>query len=312
MKNIWFVLLALIVLGSFGAYFFFYQNAPVEVEKPVTEEPMPVEPDGGIGDTPEDVVLEESAERPAQEVIGTSRGENDIMAYHYGSGETEVLFVGGIHGGYSVNTAALGFELIDYLDENPDVVPEGVTVTVIPVANPDGLKEVVGTVGKFDLSKVTQDDEARVAGRFNAEGVDLNRNFDCEWQAEGTWQSRSVSGGEEPFSEPEARAIRDYVESQGVDAVVVYYSQAGGVYSSNCLSGVLPETAVLTNLYADASGYPAYEEFDYYEITGDMVNWLAKKEIPAISVLLTNHEETEWNKNRLGIEAIINHFQDAQ
>jgi hypothetical protein len=39
--------------------------------------------------------------------------------------------------------------------------------------------------------------------------VDLNRNFDCKWQPTSTWRSTSVSAGTQPFSEPEAAAIRD-------------------------------------------------------------------------------------------------------
>ena len=39
-----------------------------------------------------------------------------------------------------------------------------------------------------------------------------------------------------------------------------------------------------------------------------MANWLAKKEIPAISVLLTNHKDTEWTKNKKGIEALLRYY----
>jgi hypothetical protein len=70
----------------------------------------------------------------------------------------------------------------------------------------------------------------------------------------------------------------------------------------------LPETNTLTQAYATASGYKPYSDFNFYEITGDMVNWLAKEKIPAISVLLTNHTDTEWSKNQKGIEAILNHY----
>jgi len=90
--------------------------------------------------------------------------------------------------------------------------------------------------------------------------------------------------------------------------VVAWYSAAGGVYSSNCHNGVLPETTKLTNAFAKASGYAAHESFDFYEITGDMVNWFAKNNIPAISVLLTNHTDTEWAKNRAGIDAVLKYY----
>jgi hypothetical protein len=71
---------------------------------------------------------------------------------------------------------------------------------------------------------------------------------------------------------------------------------------------VLAETKTLTNLYAKASGYKAYEQFNFYEITGDMVNWLAKIDVPAISVLLTTHDGIEWSKNQAGVDAVLKHF----
>lgn len=271
------------------------------------QDSMPVEPDGGIGDGAEP--LEEETFDPDTQ-IGTSANDNDIMAYHYGTGDKEVVFVGGIHGGYSWNTALVAYQLMDYLEDNPDAIPENVRVTVIPVLNPDGLYEVVGTTARFEASDVTLALEDTIPGRFNGNDVDLNRNFDCDWQASGTWQSRTVSGGSAAFSEPEAKALKEYVESTDPVAVVAWYSSAGGVYSSSCHNGVSAETSALTNLYADASGYTAYEEFDFYEITGDMMNWLAKEGYPAISVLLTTHTDTEWVKNRNGIEAVLEYYAE--
>lgn len=252
-----------------------------------------------------------STEQPMNEketIIGTSAGGRPITAYHYGSGDTELLFVGGIHGGYSWNTALVAFEAMDYFDANPNSIPDGVRVTVIPVLNPDGLNEVVGTAGRFDESAVPATREATIPGRFNGNDVDLNRNFDCDWKSTGVWQSRTVSGGSAAFSEPESQALRNFVGSSDPDAVVVWYSSAGGVYASSCHNGVLPETADIMKTYATAAGYSAHEEFDFYEITGDMVNWLAKEGVPAISVLLTTHDDTEWSKNRAGIEALLKSF----
>jgi hypothetical protein len=90
--------------------------------------------------------------------------------------------------------------------------------------------------------------------------------------------------------------------------VVVWYSSAGGVYASACGGTVLPVTKDILNLYAKASGYPAYEEFDAYETNGDFTNWLAKKGIPAISILLTSPNSTEWIKNKAGIESVLGYY----
>lgn len=250
-----------------------------------------------------------SDERGPESVIGQSVEGRDITAYHFGAGDEELLFVGGIHGGYEWNTVLLAYELVDYLEENPDAVPENLTVTVVPVLNPDGLHETTGEVGRFARSDVPSAQEETIPGRFNANNVDLNRNFDCSWEETGTWRSRDVSGGDAPFSEPESAAIRDYVADSNIVGAVVYYSAAGGVFAAECdESGVMTETSELTNTYAAASGYRAYEEFDFYAITGDMVNWLARENIPAISVLLTDHESVEWSRNKDGVEAVLEYY----
>ncbi len=241
--------------------------------------------------------------------IGTSVEHRDINAYHYGTGTTELLFIAGVHGGYEWNTSLLAYQLISYLKNNSKIIPANVSVTVIPVLNPDGLNTVVGTTtGNFTQTDVSTDDATVVSGRFNANTVDLNRNFDCDWKSSGTWQNKTVSGGTKAFSEPESQAIQAYIKMHSPAAVVVWYSAAGGVYASNCHTGVSTETDTLTKKYASASGYSANESFDFYATTGDMTNWLAKNSIPAISVLLTNHTDTEWSKNLAGIQALLTYY----
>ena len=300
MKTI-FTILTLIILIAVGAYFFFPQyfpGAPRAEEQAAT----PLVNSGEQATT---------TEREPTSVIGKSVEGRDIVAYHFGQGDTELLFVGGIHGGYSWNTALVAYELIDHLESNADNIPANVSVTVVPALNPDGLYSVVKKEGRFKARDIPSGADT-VAGRFNARDVDLNRNFDCDWKATGTWQSRAVSGGSAAFSEPESQAIQNYVEVNDPSAVVVYYSSAGGVFASNCHADVLPETLELTNEYAEASGYRAYEEFDFYSITGDMVNWLAGEGIPAISVLLTNHTDVEWDKNLAGVEALLAHYAEDE
>lgn len=243
-------------------------------------------------------------------IIGTSAQGNPLTAFHFGTGEDELLFIGGIHGGYSWNTALVAYELIDYLAANEETIPANIKVTVIPVLNPDGLAAVVGTTSRFAAAAVPRDQEDTIKGRFNGNTVDLNRNFDCEWQESSLWQNTTVSGGSAPFSEPETAAVRDYVSTNEIAGAVVWYSAAGGVYASNCKDGVLTTTKDLTALYAEAAGYPAKSEFNFYEVTGDMVNWFAKERIPAISVLLTTHSDPEWTKNQAGVTALLEYYTE--
>lgn len=307
MKKSIIIIVAIVVLAILG-FFIFNKTSQEKSENQNQEET--VEKENTVSTTTEEKSLGQSEE--GQRVIGKSVNGNDINAYTYGTGDTHLLFVGGIHGGYSWNTALVAYELIDYLNENRDTLAENLKITVVPVLNPDGLDKVVGTTGRFARSAVPVSESQTILGRFNGNDVDLNRNFDCDWQAEGRWQTRTVSGGTAVFSEPESQAIKKYIETNRPNAVLVWYSAVGGVFASNCHEGVLSETKELVNVFANASGYKPYEEFDFYEITGDMTNWLAKIGVPAISVLLTTHEAVEWDKNLKGIQAMFGHYTENQ
>ncbi|MBP6881799.1 MAG: hypothetical protein KBC35_04200 [Candidatus Pacebacteria bacterium] len=291
-KNIVIAVLALALIGAVSFLLIKSGGDTVVVVDKDTEntsvEVLPVEPDGGIGDGAE--AGEEpapSTERPTETLIGSSVEGRELVAHHFGNGDKEILLVAGVHGGYSPNTAALGQELVTFFTENTDIIPKNLSVTVVPLLNPDGATKEGS------------------AGRFNANEVDLNRNFDCDWSAKAMWRSEEVSGGTEAFSEPEAAALRDYVEANDPIAAVVWFSAEGKVYPSAC--GGTPSKAAteLAATFASAAGYPAAAEFDAYPVTGDMVNWMAKQGIPAISVLLTDHKNPEWMKNESGIKAVL-------
>ncbi len=237
--------------------------------------------------------------------FGRSVAGVPLVAHHFGTGTKEVVLIGGIHGGYSPNTSLLMYELIDWFTKYPEQVATDITLTIIPVLNPDGLKVVTGTTGRFTTDQMASALDLRKKGRFNANTVDLNRNFDCEWNKEAKWQDETVSGGATVFSEPESLAIKAYVEKTNPDAIITWYSAAGGVYASACGGTPSNETTELSTAYAKAATYEAFTSFDYYSLTGDMVNWFASNDIPAFSVLLTDHTNTEFTKNLAGVVAVM-------
>lgn len=299
MKKIIIVLVVLIL-----AYIAFTQFTKDSTPTPVVETPIqnPVTP------TPEPSASSTADIIPVdlpQSVIGKSVKGRDIDAFHFGTGATELVVVAGVHGGYSSNTTVLAYELIDFLKANESAIPEHVKVTVIPMLNPDGVATTFGSTDKAKLAVTPTSQDLLTAGRFNGNTVDLNRNFDCEWQSTSKWQDKTVSGGSKAFSEPESAALKMYVEGHSPAAVVAYYSAAGGVYASQCGSGISAKTSAMLKAYATASGYTPHEDFDAYETSGDMTNWLSKINIPAVSVLLTNHTSTEWTKNKAGFDAVL-------
>lgn len=294
------VIIAIIVIALVGGGVYYFINSNNVV----------IAPDQTELTTDIEVATTTEVVDKTKTIIAKSVEGRDITAYHFGLGEEEVLLVAGIHGAYSWNTSALAFEAMDYLKNSPSAIPANVKVTVIPVLNPDGLNKVAGTSTSEAFVFLKSSKVNTVPGRFNANEVDLNRNFACDWKSVGVWQAKNVSGGSMAFSEPESLGIKNYIEMNKPVVVIVYYSAAGGVYSSSCGSAVTSETKDLTNAYAKASNYKASAEFDSYETSGDMTNWLAKINIPAISVLLTDHTNTEWSKNKAGIDAILKYYAD--
>lgn len=271
---------------------------PTPPTEPIYEEPI-------VETEPEETFL-------TIEEIGQSVEGNPIEAYTFGDGTNHLLFVGGMHGGYEWNSSLLAYEMIDYLEANSDLLEEGQRVTIIPDLNPDGTKLATGVVGRFERSDVIDPGTRLAAGRFNANGVDLNRNFACKWAPESTWRGEVVSAGSAAFSEPEAIALRDFVLREEPKAAVFWHSQANNVYASECEAGILPETLTLMSTYAQAAGYGEVPEFDAYPITGDAEGWLASIGIPAVTVELQGYQTTEWSKNLAGTMAVLEEYKVAE
>ena len=262
-------------------------------------------------------IVEVKTNEPIYKIIGTSVEGRKIESYTFlpddgqagGNGTTTHLaFVGGVHGGYEWNSVLLAYQFIDHLSATSTVIPKNLTITVIPTANPDGLFKVVGKEGRFVAADASVNETTLASGRFNARGVDLNRNFDCKWQPEATWRSQKVGAGTAAFSEPEAMAIKNFVLNNKPTAVVFWHSQANAVYASECQAGVLPQTLAIMNAYAKAAGYAAVPAFTAYPVTGDAEGWLASINIPAITVELKTHETIEWEQNLAGIKALFNYY----
>ncbi len=238
------------------------------------------------------------------QTLGTTLEGRQIVSHRYGFGTHTIVIVGGIHGGYEWNTILLSYQLIDYFQENTDEIPNDVTLIFIPTANPDGQFLITQQNGRFDENNVPPNTQP---GRFNANNVDLNRNWDCDWEPVGYWGERVVSTGTQPFSEPESDQLARYLVGQRADVVVFLHSAANGIFLGGCPEP-LPETAVIAAHYSEASTYPLFENFSSYPVTGDASDWLARQNIPSFSVELKRHGDIEFVENLAGIKAIISYF----
>jgi hypothetical protein len=221
-------------------------------------------------------------------VYGWSFGGRPLLAYRLGRGPVVRVLIGGIHGGYEWNTTTLMSKTLEHLIATPGLIPPKLTLYIIPLANPDGA--AAGT--------------DRVYGRMNDNGVDLNRNWDYQWQRIATHGTRPVSGGSAPFSEPETAALRDFIVNRSISAVIFYHSARAEVYSGAGIT--TSKTVELAQLMAAETGYPyAPEGIPGQITTGDAIDYLTVKGITAVEIELTTHEDVDWEPNLKALRAYL-------
>jgi len=226
--------------------------------------------------------------------IGYSVEGRELTMYRFGSGESRLLIIAGIHGGYEYNTTDLAFELIAHIEKNPDVIHENTTLFILPSLNPDGLAY-----------------SNWYEGRANANGVDLNRNWDFNWkhtwEPTGCWAYLPIHGGEHPFSEPETTALRDFILENNIAALISYHSATLGIFTGGMPTNTI--SVPLAEAVSEVSPYP-YPPLDYgCEMTGQFIDYTASHAIPSLDVELANHRDTDFEINLRILHAFLNWTQ---
>lgn len=256
-------------------------------------------------------ILISPASAQESRIIGTSVEGRSIIAKRIGRGADAVVLIGGIHGGYEWNTVILSKMVYHHFLEKPELIPEALSLYIIEVMNPDGLYKIIGEtkIQEFDFSDVSTG-----RGRVNARGVDLNRNWDNNWKAEAYWGQFEVSGGDKPFSEPETRAVRDFLIPLRPAAVIFYHSAADGIYYGGSREGN-PRGREIALAYSRESGYPlagggsssgsGKTSLVNYRVTGAASGYLYSNGINSMAVELKNHQDPDFNENLKGLLSLF-------
>lgn len=220
--------------------------------------------------------------------LGTSVQGRPITGLRVGDGPRKLVLIGSVHGGPERNTYQLVTELAEHFRANPQAVPPGIRLYLIPSFNPDGL-----ALGR----------------RQNANGVDLNRNMDTSADScsENDWNRTvevaygivSETGGPYSESEVESRLVRDFLlDADGV----IFFHTSGAVVFPACDS---PTSDKLGQVFAAGASYTFVPKWDLYNITGGMHDWAGGLGIAAITPELATADQPETDVNLAGTMAVL-------
>lgn len=176
---------------------------------------------------------------------GKSVMEKDIPYLRIGSGKKKLFLSGAYHGleyltsaflmRFASEYAAAAEDGAEYYGYKPEALSSEVTLYIVPMVNPDGVdiavngiditnsyhRHLISEVGIHSFNMVWQ---------ANARGVDINHNFDAGWRMTVDRPSPSKYGGERAESEPETRAVVDFVRKNNFDMMLAFHSQGREIY----------------------------------------------------------------------------------
>jgi len=201
--------------------------------------------------------------------------------------EAEVRICGAHHGNEFMSVELpllLAWYLVENYDDDSYIqdLVDNREIWIIPMVNPDGRE---------------------ASTRYNANGVDLNRDYGYLWSGEG--------GSSAPFSQPETQVIRDHALDNNFVLSLSYHTTAAYVnYIWNYKEEPAPDDEVvveLSNQYAASTGYTAIRGYVWYQTRGDTndfsygcrgdIDWTIETE--------NSNIEATWNKNRQAMLDII-------
>ncbi|HYE68968.1 MAG TPA: M14 family zinc carboxypeptidase [Anaerovoracaceae bacterium] len=207
--------------------------------------------------------------------IGTTVEGRDIALIEFGYGSRKVFLSGATHAREYITTSYLMYMIDRYayayssggiLEEfNITEILNNVTFYIVPMINPDGVNLVqngIYSVKDYDaVSKIainSLDSFGYNSWKANINGVDLNRNYPSNWYVDRPVDAPSSSRfkGYSPISEPETKAIMDFLNNNMCWAYLSFHSQGEGIYGWNdANAGYYPQINSMVSRIIGASGF---------------------------------------------------------
>lgn len=232
--------------------------------------------------------------------IGKSEEGRDMTVAIVGNPDAENrIFISAAIHAREYMTATLAMAQIEYLLSQTDMLCgvgdmtvgdmlNDVCICFLPFTNPDGAYIV--TSGKLpEMFKNRYNSSYTSKWKANALGVDLNANFDADWEDYGgylgstTRPSFQSYKGTAPESAAEAKAVADYIRSEDFDLVLVYHTAGSYIYDTYRDH---PETNAKCNkiarFIAGRSGYVIGQESK--TSTAGLHDWAVSIGIPSLTI----------------------------
>lgn len=218
------------------------------------------------------------------------------------NGENQILIFGAMHAREYITTQVVMRQLCESLDAlngggTYRGIPvaelfQGLTIHFVPNSNPDGV-----AISQFGLSALKNDSvRSRVAAmndgdleqwKANANGVDLNRNFDADW-AEfygSPAPSPDRYKGTSPGSEPESAALIRLTQDCHIKRAISYHTCGAVIYWYYKQSGqVLDESKKFAEDISAATNYYLDDDYTALDPAGYKDWAVYKLGIPSITI----------------------------
>ena len=260
------------------------------------------------------------------EKIGKSVQGRSIYALRVGNGKKEILMDGAIHAREHMTTNVL-MEMIDnytvayrkgahFAGYNVKSTLNKTSIWFVPMMNPDGVTLVQKGINSMDpkykstLKKYNHGSNNFNRWKANGRGVDLNRNFDGLWKYLAyTPKSFMNYKGPSAFSEPEAQALKAFVQRHHFKMDLSYHSSGQIVYWFNFQKGSnYNRDLKLARNVARITGYSVVPPM-YYRGSGSSADWfILNQKKPGLTIEIAPYAgngpvphrywTSVWNKNK--------------
>jgi g-D-glutamyl-meso-diaminopimelate peptidase len=213
--------------------------------------------------------------------IGESVMGKPIIHMKIGNGRKKVHMDASFHANEWITTSILMTFINDYLLSLTNVKPirgvqtlpvyNGVTLSIVPMVNPDGVDLVLKGPPKNmkdELVKINKGSSDFTGWKANIRGVDLNNQFPAKWEVEKERKEEKEPAprdfpGDKPLSEPESIAMAELAKEEVFDRLLALHTQGREFYWG--YEGLEPpEAEKLANDFERVSGYESIRYVDSY------------------------------------------------